>query len=348
MNPFEADFFSSSKPIWYDCLEERTNEIRKLVSHHFPSLDKLENKVKQVGGIEINSNNYCIENLHGKFLLKNWGISLNLNDINGICELTSSLTKRNLPVSKLIPAFNQSLVISYNNQNWSLFQFDNSDFYSGTVQELKEVAQATGLLFTNLSNIDDYLISLKKPEICSPKDYQLFKVFFANPDVVYKVFKDSEIELLKSYKKLLQNEIELVFNSEYNLGAFQFSHFDLHPHNILMKDGKVSSFLDLDSIRLMESGYALSFASLKLCRQSVVKTGLKPKDVANIWLNNLDEYLPNNKEFFPFIGDLAIAEVLRRIAIILRLNIVDRNPNWNAFLSVQLNHLKEARLLFNN
>ncbi len=348
MNPFEPDFFSSSKPIWYDCLEERSNEIRKLVSHHFPSLDKLENKVKQVGGIELNSNNYCIENTQGKFLLKKWGISLNLNDINGICELTFSLNKRNLPVSKLIPAFNQSLVISYNNQYWSLFEFDSSDLYSGTIQELKSVAKSTGILFTNLSNIDDNLVSLKKPDICSLNDYQLFKNFFDNPDVLYNVIKDSEVEFLKSNKNLLQNEVELVFNSNLNLGIFQFSHFDLHPHNILVDKGEVSSFLDLDSIRLMESGYALGFASLKLCRQSVVKTGLKPKDVADIWLNNLAEYLPDNKEFFPFIGDLAIAEVLRRIAIILRQNIIESNPQWNAFLPVQLNHLQEARLLFNN
>ena len=348
MSPFEPDFFSSSKPVWFDCLEERSNEIRKLISHYFPFLDEFDNILKQVGGIEINSNNYCIENSQGKFLLKKWGASLNLNDINGICELTASLTKRNLPVSRIIPAFNQSLVISYYNQYWSLFQFDNSDFYSGTVQELKSVAQAIGILFTNLSNIDDNLVSLKKPDICSQNDYQLFKDFFNKPEVVYNVIKDSEVELLKSNKNILQNEVELVFNSNFKLGIFQFSHFDLHPHNILVKHEEVSSFLDLDSIRLMESGYALGFASLKLCRQSVVKTGLKPKDIADIWLNNLAECLPDNKEFFPFISDLAIAEALRRIAIILRLNIVDSNPQWNAFLSVQLNHLKEARLLFNN
>ncbi len=348
MNLFEPDFFSSSKPIWNNCNEQRSIEILKLVSHYYPILGKLENKVKQVGGIEINSNNYCIETSQEKFLLKKWGLSLNPADINSICELSTSLTKRNLPISKLIPAFNQSLVISFNNQYWSLFQFDESDFYSGTVQELKSAAQATGMLFTNLSSIDKNVVSLKKPDICSLIDYQMFKNFFANPDLVYNVFQDSEIELLKSNIKLLQNEIELVFNSNHNLGKFQFSHFDLHPHNILMNQGKVSSFLDLDSIRIMESGYALGFASLKLCRQGVVKTGLNPKEIADIWVDNLAEYLPDNKEFFPFIGDLAIAEVLRRIAIILRLNIYDKDSQWNSFLSVQLNHLQEARLLFNN
>jgi hypothetical protein len=348
MKPFEPDFFSASKPVWNDCLEDRSNIIRKLVSLYFPSLDRLENKVQQVGGIEINSSNYCIENQQGKFLLKKWGISLNLNHLNGICELASSLIKSNIPVPKFIPSFNQSVVISFNNQYWSLFEFDNSDFYSGTLQELKSVAQATGILFANLSNIDDNLVSLEKPDIRSSNDYQLFKDFFDNPDVVYNILEDSEVELLKSNKNLLQNEVELVFNSNLNLGIFQFSHFDLHPHNILVNQGEVSSFLDLDSIRLMESGYALGFASLKLCRQSVVKTGLKPENVANIWLNNLAECLPDNQEFFPFIGDLAIGEVLRRIAIILRQNMVDSNPQWNAFLSVQLNHLQEARLLFNN
>mgnify|MGYP007065522693 CR=1 FL=1 len=43
---------------------------------------------------------------------------------------------------------------------------------------------------------------------------------------LYNVFKDSEIELLKSNKNLLQNEIESVFNSNLKLGLFQFSHFD--------------------------------------------------------------------------------------------------------------------------
>ena len=84
------------------------------------------------------------------------------------------------------------------------------------------MAQATAMLFNNLSKIDDNLGSLKKPDIRSSNDYQLFKDFFDNPDLVYTVFKDSEIELLESNKDLLENEIELVFNSNLNLGIFQF------------------------------------------------------------------------------------------------------------------------------
>lgn len=348
MNPFESDYFSANKPIWHDCFGERADNIRTLIVNFFPALGESIYDIKQVGGIEINSNNFCIETSEGKFLLKKWGNSLTYAEIVGICELSSNLSSKKIPVSTLIPAFDQSLAIKYNNQVWSLFKFDEGLFFSGSIQELISVAEAVGLLFNNLAEINLNFGGLKMPEMRSLNDFKLFKDYFSNPVDVHNIFQEKDRELLISNKELLQKEVELVFNSDINLGRFQFSHFDLHPHNILMKDGELSSFLDLDSIRLMHSGYALGFVSLKLCRQSVVNTGKTPKEIADIWMGVLSQSMTQNNQWIPFISELAIADVLRRIAIILRLNIVDRNPQWNAFLSVQLNHLQEARLLFNS
>jgi len=347
MNPFEADFFSVNKPSWYDCKEDRLNEIRALFLEFYPDLGKIY-KIKQVGGIELNSNNYCIETSESTFLLKKWGHKLSNADINEICELTSNLSSKKNPVSKLIPSSDQTLAIKFRDQIWSLFEFDDGLFFSGTIQELTNVAEAVGSLFNNLAEVEMKLTGLEKPEIRSANDLQLFRDFFSKSNDLLKIFQETERELLIANKDLLQKEVELIFNSDFNLGSYQFSHFDLHPHNILMKGGELSSFLDIDSIRLMHSGYALGFASLKLCRQCVVNTGNTPKEVANIWVEALSKSMSQNIQWLPFIADLAVSEVMRRIAIILRLNLVDRNPQWNAFLPVQLNHLREARLLFNS
>lgn len=347
MNPFEADFFSNNIPSWNDCKEDRLNEIQNLLLEFYPD-QGIAIKIKQVGGIELNSNNYYIETLRGKFLLKKWGGKISDVEINEICALTTNLTSKNIPISKLIPSFSQSLAIKFQNQIWSLFQFDEGLFFSGTTHELTSVAKAVGLLFSNLAEVDLNLLGLEKPEIRSVSDFQLYQDFFSKSNDLLNSFQETERELLIANKDLLQIEVEHIFNSDINLGRFQYSHFDLHPHNILMNEGELSTFLDLDSIRLMHSGYALGFASLKLCRQCVVNSGNAPKDVAHIWIEALSNSMSNNKQWIPFIADLAIAEVLRRIAIILRLNIDDRNPQWNTFLPIQLNHLKEARLLFNS
>lgn len=348
MNLFKSDFFSVNTPIWNDCKEERSNDIKVLFIRFYPHLGISIKKIQQVGGIEINSSNYSIETSEGRFLLKKWGDSLTNTAINEICRLTSGLTAKKIPISKLITSIDQSFVVNIYNNKWSLFEFVEGDYFSGTIQELGSVAMEVGLLFNNLAEVDIKSESLQNPEIRSANDLELFKNFFINTNSFLDLFKEKERELLISYKELLQSEVDQIYNSRFDLGKFQFSHFDLHPHNILIKNGKLSSFLDIDSIRLIHSGYALSFASLKLCRQCVVKTGKTPKDVAGIWIDLLSESMPQNNQWIPFIADLAIAEVMRRIAIILRLNLIDRNPQWNNFLLVQLNHLKEARLLFNS
>ena len=45
-------------------------------------------------------------------------------------------------------------------------------------------------------------------------------------------------------------------------------------------------------------------------------------------------------------ADLAIAEVFRRIAIILRLNVQNFDRRWNSVLPIQIAHIAESKALF--
>ena len=124
-------------------------------------------------------------------------------------------------------------------------------------------------------------------------------------------------------------------------------HFDLHPHNILFKNSKLCAFLDYDSIKTMSLSHALSFSALKLCRQAVcISSSQYPKKLSAIFIQELSQNLKGDKSWLDNIYVLAISEVLRRISIIFDLSFKNQKQ-WNKVLHIQVNHLLEAKLLFN-
>lgn len=348
MNLFKPDFFSIPKPVWNECHIDRYNFIDNLFSENYGNALGSVLNVTQVGGIEINSNNYCIETFRGKYLLKKWGGRLSRDQVLSLCGLLSMLNENQVPFPLLITANNRSPIVDFSDNIWSLFYFNDGDFYSGNLDQLHSIAISTGVLFNKLSLIDSQGKWLQAPEIRSEQDAIFFKKIFDNKNQTLAKFSEAEKNVLELYWDVLKDEVARVFNADLYCGSFQLSHFDLHPHNILMQGDELSSFLDIDSVRLMNVGYAIGFASLKLCRQAVVFSQKDPRKVADMWTSAMTSQFEPEKRIFLDLGDLAIAEVLRRIAIILRLNVEENNRDWNSFLHVQLGHLKEARILFNN
>jgi hypothetical protein len=131
-------------------------------------------------------------------------------------------------------------------------------------------------------------------------------------------------------------------------GRTQAAHFDLHPHNLLVSGGKVAAVLDFEACKIVPVGFALGFAALKQCRQAMTlqqSTG-DPRLVGSLYASHLLRACPSARELITHLGDLAVAETLRRICIILRLNLENGEKKWNKVLPVQLGHLVEARSLF--
>jgi hypothetical protein len=91
----------------------------------------------------------------------------------------------------------------------------------------------------------------------------------------------------------------------------------------------------------------MAFAGLKQGRQAVVAGG-KARDaplVGRLFIERYRTAFPSTETLDRF-ADLAAIEVLRRIAVILRLNVEKQISRWNAVLPVQIAHLEEADALF--
>ena len=96
----------------------------------------------------------------------------------------------------------------------------------------------------------------------------------------------------------------------------------------------------------MNIGPAMSFAALKLCRQTVcISSPSKAKYISNLFVQELSKNLEGDKSWIDNIYEYAISEVLRRISIIFSLSFNDQK-HWNKVLSIQVNHLIEAKMLF--
>ena len=154
----------------------------------------------------------------------------------------------------------------------------------------------------------------------------------------------------KNFK--LIEETYLVNSTKTNLvNVNQLAHFDLHPHNILVRKEKIISFLDIESCKQMNAGYALAFCCLKICKQTISENKIKDLGVAKkyveIFRKKVSLNYPDIDILFPYFFYFSTSEVLRRILIIFNQNLKSINT-WNKVLEIQIDHLKEAKLLFKN
>jgi hypothetical protein len=111
----------------------------------------------------------------------------------------------------------------------------------------------------------------------------------------------------------------------------------------------VSAVLDFEACKVIPVGYAFGFAALKQCRQAVAFSQ-STNDIHSVgtrYITHLVDSNPAVHNLVPRIGDMAKCEILRRICIILRLNIENKDGTWNRVLPIQLRHLSEAKMLFN-
>ena len=96
-------------------------------------------------------------------------------------------------------------------------------------------------------------------------------------------------------------------------------------------------------------GYAIAFGCLKICKQVIIKNRIKnpkkQKEITKIFYNQVYKNFPEIEEIFGNFYYFSTSEVLRRILIIFDQNLKGIKT-WNKVLSIQINHLNEAKTLF--
>jgi hypothetical protein len=345
---FQPDLFSMSRPGWSKLDPAMLSTLDKALSLLPYSCRHLQSAPKQSDALGINSNNFRLNTSEGDFVLKHWSPQVVFHDVLKVLDIMDWLAKLHLPVPSPVKLQHKSFTISTDSGAWSLFPFVEGTYFSGEGDELYAAAEITGRLMEVLTQLPSSCIPNIGPSQLTSADAQLLgrvKDVYRTWDVL---FGKEHANLLSVSWPLLMAEWENLNSIILEGGRIQAAHFDLHPHNLLFSGCQIAAVLDFEACKLMPVGFALGFAALKQCRQAMTlgPTSMDPRWVGSSYAKQLLRACPGAPKLTVQLGDLAVAEVLRRICIILRLNLESGEKKWNKVLGIQLGHLSEARALF--
>jgi hypothetical protein len=194
--------------------------------------------------------------------------------------------------------------------------------------------------------------SLKGPQYYNAKNQQILNKMKKNRNKWNLIFGAKLAKKLNQNWDLIENIYSSNFKKKKIAKVNQISHLDLHPHNILNKKEMFNSFLDLESCKEMNAGYALAFCCLKICKQTIIKKKLKKdnekKLLVEIFIKQIEKNYPQIKKLYKDFYYFATSEVIRRMMIIFQLNLEKKLKTWNKVLPIQIDHLKESKVLFKN
>jgi len=346
--PFVPDIFSISRPSWRPANSQFYSVFATLSTHLPAEFFPLRGSPEESQTLGINSNNFRISAQHSSWILKRLPNSSRFNDVNRTLKMMAWLADEGLPVPRPKPFSDGSFLYLSGSSLWCLFPYLEGNYFSGAGVEIETAAEAIGRLTSVLKQCPVSLQPSVGPLHLTDSDDMIINICNDCMDQWGEIFGEEHAQILKGAWETLSCIWSSLRTTPPNAGLEQAVHFDLHPHNLLMNRMQVTGILDFESCRLMPVGYALAFAGLKLCRQAVAETG--NLDLARLIGNRFTRNLCNSNQSLYALADkfkeLALTEVLRRICLIIRLNIEINNKAWNKILPIQLNHLQEAELLF--
>lgn len=343
---FAPDIFSEAYPSWYPISEKDKNKLLPLLKIIYGDLGSSDINIECSGALGINSSNFKV-NFSGKsYLIKKWNSEISASKINKQADILLFLDQKNIPIAKPIMLSKEEYFYCFKGKFYTVNEFLNGDYFSGTKTQLKNAA----ISIAKFSNALNQLPSNQFPEEFKVYDLRklgdTLKKFNVKRNNWQLMLGESYSNILKENWGKIKIALDDLKTTDFCEGGEQPIHFDLHPHNILFSGDSLVGFLDYDAIKVMPKGFALSFASLKLCRQALVNNkNTCPKAIAHIFKSHLKNNLDCDLDWSKYIYELATFEVLRRICVILNLNL-EKNTDWNRVLPIQIEHLKEARILF--
>lgn len=341
---FQRDLFSKSSIEWNNKnlladpkLRQLTNKLETLRFGKIKYIKKKE-------GININSQNFKIRIGTKDYLIKKWSSHLKIKEINSILNLHKKLKSLNIHVPKIKSIFKKDYV-KINNDYWTVFEFIKSNHFTGSKDQFRLFSIMTGKFYKELKNIK---IKEKRINYYNKNNYQIIKTIKSQKKNFKNFFNK------KLGKKVLNNldQIEQIYlsNSKQKLKKqwYQLSHLDLHPHNIISNNKKIF-FLDIESCHPINPGFAIAFSCLKICKQTIIKNKIKSnlerRKLVKIFNHLVSQNYPEIDKLDKRYYYYSTSEVLRRILIIFKLNLIG-NKKWNKVLDIQIDHLEECRILF--
>ncbi len=356
MEIFAEDIFSVGHPSFARLGRSREMAVAELFANHYSNLILDEVKIYQNGGSEVNANNYRIDIAGNSYLYKNFRT---LNDVGMLAqtfEICGRLNRSNVPVPQLILTQSRDIChVDELGKIWCLLEFKTGKYFSGESNaELIAVGKAIGRLSVQLRSYQKSNPPLKQIQhfVGYESNYQKMA---ENRQRWVSMFGSTNANLLEANWQTVGKVCEFILMQQKAFVdvARYANHIDLHPHNILVLDGEVSSIVDMDSIAMDYQCVPISFALFKLVRQAIsyrLKRGDSSaiKVLPSLCFNAIAQEDPEILGLRSSLYLGALMEIYRRMNGIFDLNLSAQNRKWNHVLSIHLQGLQECEVIFNS
>ena len=353
MKLFQPDIFSVPFPAFVTVTDDVFSKIGELLEQQYDIKTNAIRKIEQVKGNEINSNNFKVETDSMFLFVKRNVLHDNIYELTRMLDLTNWLQERMKAFFKIIPCNNGSLVSQQGRALWSVSEFIPGRYFSGeSIDELKAVGHSIGGMHDVVRDIPSHLCPKKKIKLFPIDSEKIIDETFSRREEWVDVFGEDLAPIIEDNTDLMLSTCALINSNKETIfrRQTQTCHIDLHPHNIFVNDG-VIHFIDLDSLVLTKPCVAIGFSIYKLMkqysiRQKLVDNPSKIAEDARGFLFSLQEKFAFSDEEIRVLYLSAIAEIFRRILIILRLSLYENNKCWNFVLPIHLSGIKETEIIF--
>src|SRR3989344_250419 len=315
---------------WIEIVPERTVAIHEVLEKNY-LLGKII-KVEQVGAMEVRSNNFRItfETKHGILriiLRKNiqWATLSELETVNNFLKAVRNF---GVPTPEIITAKDGREIVESGSSFWQVFAYIPGNYYQGKEDELSAVASAVGILHKALAAIpEDARLKSSSWKLPTEADFKL----------IFEAAKNDASELgamIRDNEQIIRDAIDnlLVHKSAIGKSLTQMIHADLHPHNFLFNQDRLTAILDFGDVRLGFRAADAASACHRLVRQYVVCSG---KSWNKVLEKGLRTFISNYQTVFPLPAkELALFSEFMALALLRKIKgnlfkYFQKKPDWS-------------------
>lgn len=326
---FAPNAHSNFEIRWKAVSAEQRKVISDLLEAHY-GIKNLE-EIMQIDAFEVQSNNFRItyggDNGLSRVLLRKHIKRGTPESLNAVDAILLSIAGGGVPVPEVISAKNGATYIEEEGKLWQLYGFITGDYYRGTERELVQAAAAVGRLHQALASLPTDK-ETNSPSWVMPT-LRDFEFIFAGAVSDRKTLG----ALVREQQRSLTARIEgLSLHAAAIAGSsVQMIHADLHPHNFLFDDGKLTAILDFHEVRLGFRAADAASACHRLVRQYVVYPGKPWQEVLE---NGLQIFLTEYQNIFPLPqAELQLFPQFMELALLRKvkgnlLKYYEKKPEW--------------------
>lgn len=332
MELFTADNHAADSAQFIPAESNLSTKINEFLAQNYRHLFPKSCAVDIISGANLNSGNFRCENYYLKIIAH----PKVLDFVERFPVIAEHLRKNNVPCNTFLKnSWGEIITTSEEGQDESyvgyIQPFIDGQFYSGRKTEFLECLQLLPKMESALKKF--------KPTSDQQKPYWQWDPLelYNKIKVEVKASNGNLYDSIHPRMNLIESAISYYIDNEVHFRQNYLRHYDLHPHNLLFKNGKLISVLDLESFRTIPAELFAGFTLYKLGRKSIYCGEHSIESFKRIVGTHYD---------LTALKNYAQIELVRRILLILDLNYLRKIADWNHDLSKHTLGLLETERMF--